>query len=44
MYVLKTGCEGRDRVQLSQDRDHWQAVVNRVMNLQVPYEKDNLIR
>jgi hypothetical protein len=30
------GWEGMDWIQLAQDRDHWQAVVNIVMNLWVP--------
>jgi len=28
--------EGADWVHLAQDRDQWQALVNTVMNLQVP--------
>jgi hypothetical protein len=28
--------EGVDWMQLAQDRDHWRAVVNRVMNLRIP--------
>jgi hypothetical protein len=29
-------CGGMDWIQLAQDRDRWQALVNVVMNLQVP--------
>jgi hypothetical protein len=28
--------EGMDRIELAQDRDRWWALVNEVMNLQVP--------
>jgi len=30
------GLEGVDWIYLAKGRDHWQAVVNRVMNPQVP--------
>jgi hypothetical protein len=37
MMVLKeTGCEAVDGVHLAQGRVQWQALVNMVMNLQVP--------
>jgi len=30
------GCGGRDWMKLAQDREMWQALMNAVMNLQVP--------
>ena len=30
------GCEGRDWIDVAEERDRWQALVNVVMNLQVP--------
>jgi hypothetical protein len=33
---LELGCEGMDWIDLAQDRDRWEALVNAVMNLQVP--------
>jgi hypothetical protein len=35
MDLRETGWEGVEWIQLTQDRDWWQAVVNMVMNLQV---------
>jgi len=34
--VRETGCEGVDWIHLAQDRGHWRALVDTVMNLQVP--------
>ena len=36
MDLQEVGCEGMDWIELAQDRDRWQALVNVVMNLQVP--------
>ena len=36
MDLQEVGCEGMDWIMLAQDRDRWQALVNVVMNLQVP--------
>jgi len=36
MYQKEILCEGVDWMQLGQDRVHWPAVVNTVMNFRVP--------
>jgi hypothetical protein len=36
MDLRKIGWGGMDRIDLAQDRDQWRALVNTVMNLQVP--------
>jgi hypothetical protein len=36
MDLREIGWDGRDWIDLSQDRDRWRALVNTVMNLQVP--------
>jgi hypothetical protein len=34
--LREIGCDGMDWINLEQDRDQWMALVNMVMNLQVP--------
>jgi hypothetical protein len=36
MDLGEIGQNGRDWIELAQDRDQWRALVNMVMNLQVP--------
>jgi hypothetical protein len=36
MDIIETGCGGMDWIDLDQDRGQWRALVNTVMNLQVP--------
>jgi hypothetical protein len=36
MDLREIGWDGVDWVDLDQDRDHWRALVNTVMNLRVP--------
>jgi hypothetical protein len=36
MNLQEVGWEGMDKIDMAQDRDRWQALVNVVMNLQVP--------
>jgi hypothetical protein len=36
MDLRKTEWDGMDWIDLTQDRDQWRALVNTVMNLQVP--------
>jgi len=36
MDLQEEGCKGMDRIDMAQDRERLQALVNAVMNLQVP--------
>jgi hypothetical protein len=36
MDLREIGWDGRDWIDLAQDRDQWRALVNTVMNLRVP--------
>jgi hypothetical protein len=36
MDLIEVGWNGRDWIDLAQDRDRWRALVNTVMNLRVP--------
>jgi hypothetical protein len=36
MDLRETGCNGKDWIDLAQDRDQWRALVNTIMNLRVP--------
>jgi hypothetical protein len=37
MDLREIGWDGRDWIEVAQDRDQWRALVNTVMNLLVPY-------
>ena len=41
LWEVGGGCE--DWMELAQDRDRWQALVNVVMNLHVPYSAGNFL-
>jgi hypothetical protein len=43
MDLMEMGWEVVDWMHLAQDRDQWRAVVNTVMNLQVPYEAESFL-
>jgi hypothetical protein len=35
-WILQIGWDGMDWTDLAQDKDHWTAIVNTIMNLRVP--------
>jgi len=43
MDLQELGCGGMDWIDLAQDRGRWQALMNVVMNLRVPYNAGNFL-
>jgi len=43
MDLRKEVCEGIGWIDMSQDRDRWQALVNAVINLRYPQNAGNLL-
>ena len=42
-WIFRNWDEGMDWIDMAQDRDRWQALVNTVMNLQVPQTAGNFL-
>jgi hypothetical protein len=43
MDIQEVGCGCKDWIKLAQDWERWRALVNAVMNLQVPYNAGNFL-
>jgi hypothetical protein len=43
MDLRQIGWDGRNWIELAQDRDQWRVLVNTVMNLRVPYNAGNFL-
>jgi hypothetical protein len=43
MVLKKMGCKGGERIHLAQDMVQWQALMNMVMNLEVPLNTVNFL-
>jgi hypothetical protein len=44
MDLRVIGWDGVDWIHMAQDRDHWRALVNTVLNLRVPYNAGGFLR
>jgi hypothetical protein len=42
-WILGSGMEGMDLIDLAEDRDRWRVLVNAVMNLRVPSNAGNFL-
>jgi hypothetical protein len=43
MDIQEIGLEGVNWIYLTQDMDHWLAVMNNVMNIRAPYNARNIL-
>jgi hypothetical protein len=43
MDLRETGWDGVDWINMAQDRDQWRALLNTVMNFQVPLNAENFL-